>query len=388
LAITAPNAILENTLIYNFCDFFEVQKQSKITNFFIQINDKGLLGQITKIRLKQIQTQEWLSENPLIDWPYDKIEKRHTKFFLHSMITLCQQHEISFNINPSLNNRITGGKYHIRQILGNLTKNDITSLRNQQIMFLEQLTSLNGKILLEWKHIRRRNFADFPSLKAPSWYEKIKTKFLDPLNTMITIPNDYCVPATTMKGYEIKPIIMNNNKQDWVGVWHPQANQTILGKIVKKWTTNNTITLEHWIEHNATSTIQNPTLIRCPGCAINNPYYNHVERSKTYSYNCTNLYYMHDAVEIQKERDPKSHDRNTKIIYRFDTPLYDINQRAEFHSKFYNGIIPHQIDHDNFTRKQNILKRFIERVLYRKNSMQYNIPLEIQHILIFTLTAR
>ena len=35
LAITAPNAIFENTLIYNFQDFYEVQKQSKITNFFI-----------------------------------------------------------------------------------------------------------------------------------------------------------------------------------------------------------------------------------------------------------------------------------------------------------------------------------------------------------------
>ena len=70
---------------------------------------------------------------------------------------------------------------------------------------------------------------------------------------------------------------------------------------------------------------------------------------------------MHDAVEIQKERDPKSHDRNTKLIYRFNTPLYDINQRAEFHSKFYNGIIPHQIDHDNFTYKHNLLERFIER---------------------------
>ena len=58
LVTTALNAILENTLIYNFWDFFEVQKQSKIINFFVQINDKGLLDEIINICLKQIQTRK------------------------------------------------------------------------------------------------------------------------------------------------------------------------------------------------------------------------------------------------------------------------------------------------------------------------------------------
>src|SRR5436305_6708517 len=47
LTTTTPNTILENMLIYNFQDLFEIQKQLKITNFFIQINDKGLLDEIT-----------------------------------------------------------------------------------------------------------------------------------------------------------------------------------------------------------------------------------------------------------------------------------------------------------------------------------------------------
>ena len=38
MAILMANAILENILIYySFRDLYEVQKQSKITNFFIQI---------------------------------------------------------------------------------------------------------------------------------------------------------------------------------------------------------------------------------------------------------------------------------------------------------------------------------------------------------------
>ena len=67
LSWTAPNAILENHHIYNFRDLYEVQVLSKITNFFIQINDTGLLEKITNIHLKQIQTQEWLVHSPLVD---------------------------------------------------------------------------------------------------------------------------------------------------------------------------------------------------------------------------------------------------------------------------------------------------------------------------------
>src|SRR5207249_1347705 len=42
MAISMPNAILENSLIYHFRDLWEVQKQSKITNLCIQINDKSI----------------------------------------------------------------------------------------------------------------------------------------------------------------------------------------------------------------------------------------------------------------------------------------------------------------------------------------------------------
>ena len=49
LSTSIPNAILENRLIYNFRDFYELQLQSKITNFLIQINDKRLLGDVTNI---------------------------------------------------------------------------------------------------------------------------------------------------------------------------------------------------------------------------------------------------------------------------------------------------------------------------------------------------
>src|SRR5437764_5253222 len=99
LSISIPNAILENRLIYNFRDFYEVQLQSKITNFLIQVNDTRLLGDITNIRIKQLQTSEWLQYSPLLCWPYNNIKIRHYKSFVASMISLCYDNNISFNVN-------------------------------------------------------------------------------------------------------------------------------------------------------------------------------------------------------------------------------------------------------------------------------------------------
>ncbi|GBC14866.2 hypothetical protein GLOIN_2v1485349 [Rhizophagus irregularis DAOM 181602=DAOM 197198] len=49
MACTAPNAILETNYIYNLNSFTNNQLQAKITNFILQINDKGILGEIMDI---------------------------------------------------------------------------------------------------------------------------------------------------------------------------------------------------------------------------------------------------------------------------------------------------------------------------------------------------
>jgi hypothetical protein len=56
-AISAPNSIVENSLIYKVRSFRDNQIQSKITNFLIQINDDKILGKISMIRSLQIQKE-------------------------------------------------------------------------------------------------------------------------------------------------------------------------------------------------------------------------------------------------------------------------------------------------------------------------------------------
>ena len=120
LSSTAPNAILENNFIYKFRDLYEVQLQSKITNFVIQINDYNLLGKITDIRLKQLQHYEWLSKSPLVTWPYNSMQHNQYRSFIAGMLSLCQQQKIDFHVNYDQHNLILGGNLQreIRTILG------------------------------------------------------------------------------------------------------------------------------------------------------------------------------------------------------------------------------------------------------------------------------
>jgi hypothetical protein len=52
-----PNSIIENSLIYNIRFIWANQIQAKITNVFIQLNDKGTLEKTMDIRLLDLQSK-------------------------------------------------------------------------------------------------------------------------------------------------------------------------------------------------------------------------------------------------------------------------------------------------------------------------------------------
>ncbi|GBC20729.2 hypothetical protein GLOIN_2v1479662 [Rhizophagus irregularis DAOM 181602=DAOM 197198] len=65
LARTAPNALMHTREFYNLKNFSDNQLQAKITNFIIQINDNNELGQVTRIRLYNLQELLLLVDDPL-----------------------------------------------------------------------------------------------------------------------------------------------------------------------------------------------------------------------------------------------------------------------------------------------------------------------------------
>ncbi|CAH1770357.1 7707_t:CDS:2, partial [Entrophospora sp. SA101] len=67
LSTSAPNAIVNNRMIYNYRNLYE-----------------------------QIQHNEWLCKSPLIEWPYNTPQCQHYSSFIPSMITLCHSNKFTF----------------------------------------------------------------------------------------------------------------------------------------------------------------------------------------------------------------------------------------------------------------------------------------------------
>ena len=198
LSITAPNAIMENRYIYNFRDLYEVLKQSQISNFYNQLNDRGLLHTVTYIRLNKIQQLEGLSRSPLVDWPYTAIPKKQLTSFTTAMITFCRQHGFSFDINRNVDNLILGGNNTIRKAIPEPTYAQARNqLNNHSFLYIEQLTSLDGSYLLNWRDISRRYNAK--TFKTPKWFIELSSTVLENTYTRLVKPQ-YCVKTNVIKG--------------------------------------------------------------------------------------------------------------------------------------------------------------------------------------------
>ncbi|PKC52946.1 hypothetical protein RhiirA1_480332 [Rhizophagus irregularis] len=138
LASSIPNAILNNNFIYVFRNLYELQLQSKISNYNLQINSRGLLGIITDIRICKLQHLLWLPSFPLLNFPFDKPFSLVIYNFHFRMILLCKQFNFSFNINHLKYYTIIGGNIEIRSLIPlPLFIKSLKVLKNRSLMFLE-----------------------------------------------------------------------------------------------------------------------------------------------------------------------------------------------------------------------------------------------------------
>src|SRR5579859_7064083 len=97
---TLPNTTMDNCNLYYFRNLYDVQIQAKITNFLVQINSDGILGEVMNIRLKQLQNIEVEHKNILINWN-EPLSRKHYKTHIKYMIALCNQFNISFDVIPN-----------------------------------------------------------------------------------------------------------------------------------------------------------------------------------------------------------------------------------------------------------------------------------------------
>src|SRR5688572_21780006 len=135
-------------------DYFDRQIEAHIANLIIKLNNKGTLGTSTEIRLHQLQTNEWLHDNPLSIWNYNDVN-----VFKNNIIAqiLCIMNTLGLSIDDigiqKNTFRIEPQGYPIMDILKNEYRKHKTSLRNKNIMYIEQITYNNIQTFKNWDEI-------------------------------------------------------------------------------------------------------------------------------------------------------------------------------------------------------------------------------------------
>ena len=103
----------------------------------------------TLIRLKQIQLEFWLYDNPVVCWPKPLQHYRHRNY-LSNMLTTYFQSAFSFINSQRITDlfKIKGGDRPLQNIIP-WTIKDIKTIKNQNILFLSQVVA-TGRVLLDY----------------------------------------------------------------------------------------------------------------------------------------------------------------------------------------------------------------------------------------------
>ena len=158
------------------------------------------------------------------------------------------------------------------------------------IMFLSQITSCDGDMLVKWHNSNTPPLA--PACKiTPTWYKYLSRVVLQsPLTSQRLLPR-YCTPLKLMTATPLLPDLQRVRKSEWVAIYNDTLNSTIIGRICFKNPINNSVLVEHWL-HFIDNVVESPSyakplVSRCPGCSLHISSYANVKKSKRkyrYSY--------------------------------------------------------------------------------------------------------
>ncbi|PKY60176.1 hypothetical protein RhiirA4_483579, partial [Rhizophagus irregularis] len=298
-----PTAIINHNLIYNIKDIADNQLQAKSTNFLIQLNDTGLLGKITTLRLKQLQHKFWIEDNIVSIFPFDN--NFYKKLFYN------------ISVNNKLNiekYKITGSNVIIRNILETEKFfNNIYRIKKDGVIFLDQLIGISNSYLINWYTLKLKSFREDMRnyIKPKKWYRE--------LQSIVTIDGKTLKPEYKMsavfhfKGYNMAQCEIDRSniskKLTFIGIWNNRNNNVEIGVLIKKSGIDgqNNLIIRHLNVINnvdfRSSVIQ---LQKCSGCELDN-----IEQLSEKNYNCNILINTNDSLIIGVQSNSAYHSRTT-----------------------------------------------------------------------------
>ncbi|RHZ58961.1 hypothetical protein Glove_366g6 [Diversispora epigaea] len=221
LPITVPNALIHAKEAYDVCHLWNRQLQMQSNNLFNRLNDKGMLGCSTRVRLQHLQNSFWSGQS--ITESLFTMKTKRGWSLINDILVICKTHDLTFKLSKNLNDNllIKGGNIAIEEILDDESQYRLIrkSLRNRQLIFLEQLVSHND----------------------------IKTRVLSAK-----------MQATLGERYNI----CNWN----IAIQNDEGTHPLIGK--KKILNKDEFTIQHHTKEVSSQSLGNSVLEKCTGCAL------------------------------------------------------------------------------------------------------------------------
>jgi ribonuclease HI len=272
LSRSIPNSTMLNPYLYNVRNIWDIQLQHHITNFLQRINDQNTLGITTRIRLQQLQNNLWSPTNilqhpsPIVYGP-----NRHTLNF--KIIKLMRYLNISSSVNSNMSWPHTISYNSVQPLEKILSHHSqyITfkkQLKRLNLLFLEQLCSMDNTTLLDWKHISPR-VLQLSRGRKPLWFTTLEDKVLAHRNYRFLLPH-YQQPGPNIFAYSTYYI--PKRLKPWLITFNDE--EIIIGKIRKYLPDTNEVSITHWqtdmiADSNNYYPLPTVNSEPCPGCHLN-----------------------------------------------------------------------------------------------------------------------
>jgi Ribonuclease HI len=305
------------------------------------------------------------------------------------MLYLCKKEEISFDINPRLHNTIAGGKIKIRDLLTeDIFREYRHKLKQFNLFYLEQITTLDGQFLLNWFSICKRNplpsgIIRTPNFKWHMWYCHVKDYVTRHANTY-ELKNEFKQNvATTLRGVILKQPNINHPKvSKWVYFYDQNSQSNIFGIIKTTDFDEQMAVIQHTIIDEET-TEDDLVLKDCTTCHLNNK--RNRPNTCLIQVHYSHLYYIQERYNSNEDIQRRP---IRKRIFR-GLQINDIQLHLSFMQYFYyqrlNNYInfPQNIHHHTDTT--NIITRYLEPSVDRNHLINYqNIFNQLTNLTFFT----
>jgi len=214
LLINTNNDILTNPKLLNIPTLNKLLLLTNSSNIDRCLNSNILLSQITLARIKEWLTKIW---QPTLTKKIILSNQRKTlNFTIINQLIPIYKNNISLN-NSSLDNPQTNNQTKQLNLIYNfLPKQNtamILSLRNNQILYIEQLLTADNQFLLPWKNIYLRIHKP-PRGPTPTWYKNLSNQIkTTPISEIW--PNINLSPTNPFLNTLDLITLQNQNKNHW-----------------------------------------------------------------------------------------------------------------------------------------------------------------------------